>query len=99
MDQLQKAKNVLFYRLSDRNTAIEYIKVAILENNPLFLKSALGDVLRANKLTRVVEISDMVTAAMNRVFAESSDPVIKDFYSSMDFIGLQLNIELNEKIL
>ena len=69
-----------------------YIEAAIEENDPDFLTVALGDVAKAEGMTKVARKAKVTRENLYRAFAPGGNPTMATVMRVLDALGLRISV-------
>ena len=78
--------------LDSDEALIEYLNVALEENDPKYFAKALGNVVRAKKISSTAEASVPRQQVLYRVLSSEDNPRIDTLFSVLDTLDLRLAI-------
>jgi len=83
--------NVLDY-LDNEKSIAAYLQVALEENNPAGLVSAIGDVVRARGVNAMATEMGVSREGLYKSFSGDRNPSIETVLNALDKLGLQITI-------
>ena len=89
-------KKDLLKRLKNSNYAAIYIRSAIEENDSDFLQEALGDVIKAHRVSKISEITGITRQAIYHMISREGNPSMKNINNLLDALGLEIEIKVKE---
>ncbi len=78
--------------LDSDEALIEYLNVALEENDPEYFAKALGNVVRAKKLSSISEANGPSQQVLYRVLSSEDNPRIDTLFRVLDTLDLRLAI-------
>ncbi len=78
--------------LDSDEALIEYLNVALEENDPKYFAKALGNVVRAKKISTIAEANDTRRQILYRVLSSEDNPRIDTLFRVLDTLNLRLAI-------
>ena len=78
--------------LDSDEVLIEYLNVALEENDPKYFAKALGNVVRAKKVSSIAEASGPRRQVLYRVLSSEDNPRIDTLFRVLDTLNLRLAI-------
>jgi probable addiction module antidote protein len=84
--------NVLDY-LDNEKSIAAYLQVALEENNPSGLISAIGDVVRARGVNNMAKEMGVSREGLYKSFSGARKPNIETVFNALDKLGLQIIIQ------
>jgi probable addiction module antidote protein len=88
--QLKKFDVIDF--LDNDEVLIEYLNVALAENDPAFFAKALGDVARAKGMTSVSEATGLGRQSLYRALSSEGNPRLETLFKVLEILNLRLAI-------
>lgn len=79
-------------QLKEPHFAALYIISAINENDPDFIKVALGDVIKAHGFSRISENTGIARQALYKMVSEEGNPTVKNLNKLLNSVGLELDV-------
>ena len=91
--RIQVGKGYRAYYAIRRNTVvIEYLNVALEENDPKYFARALDNVVRAKKISSIAEARGPRRQVLYRMLSNEDNPRIDTLYRVLDTLNLRLAI-------
>jgi probable addiction module antidote protein len=78
--------------LDNDEVLIEYLNVALAENDPAFFAKALGDVARAKGMTSVSEATGLGRQSLYRALSSEGNPRLETLFKVLEILNLRLAI-------
>ena len=78
--------------LDNDEALIEYLNVALEENDPAFFAKAIGDVARAKGMTSVSESTGLGRQALYRSLSSDGNPRIDTLFKVLDTLNVRLAV-------
>ena len=78
--------------LDSDEALIEYLNVALEENDPQYFAKALGNVVRAKKISSIAEANDTRRQVLYRMLSSEDNPRIDTLFRVLDTLNLRLAI-------
>ena len=78
--------------LNDDEALIEYLNVALEENDPKYFAKALGNVARAKGMSSIAESSGLGRQALYRALSIEGNPRIDTLFKVLDTLNVRLAI-------
>ncbi len=79
-------------RLKDPELACHFIAEAIEENDPDYLKVALGEIVKAYGVAYISEQSGIGRQTIYKMLSEKGNPTHKNLVAILDTLGLELTV-------
>ncbi|MCY4644181.1 MAG: putative addiction module antidote protein [Bacteriovoracales bacterium] len=83
----------LITRLQDPEIACHFISQAIEENDSDYLKIALGDIIKAHKVSYISEKTGIGRQTIYKMFSKNGNPTHKNLVAILDVLGLELTVK------
>ena len=83
----------LAYELRKPDFASEFILAAIEENDPQYLKEALLQVVKAQGVSKVSDISEINRQAIYKMLSPEGNPTLYNLYALLDAVGLEFTVK------
>ena len=74
--------------LDNDEVLIEYLNVALAENDPAFFAKALGDVARAKGMTSVSEATGLGRQSLYRALSSEGNPRLETLFKVLEILNL-----------
>ena len=84
--------DVLDY-LDNEKSIAAYLQVALDENNPAGLVSAIGDVVRAHGVNRMAKEMGVSREGLYKSFSGVRKPNIETVFNALDKLGMRITIQ------
>ena len=78
--------------LESDEALVEYLNVALEENDPRYFAKALGNVARAKGMTSISEASGLGRQALYRALSGEGNPRIDTLFKVLDSLNVRLAI-------
>ena len=78
--------------LDSDEALIEYLNVALEENDPQYFAKALGNVVRAKKISSIAEVNGPRRQVLYRMLSSEDNPRIDTLFRVLDTLNLRLAI-------
>ena len=78
--------------LNSDEALIEYLNVVLKENDPQYFAKALGNVVRAKKISSIAEANDTRRQVLYRMLSSEDNPRIDTLFRVLDTLNLRLAI-------
>ena len=78
--------------LDNDEALIEYLNVALEENDPKYFAKALGNVARAKGMSSIAESSGLGRQALYRALSSEGNPRIDTLFRVLDTLNVRLAI-------
>lgn len=78
--------------LDNDETLIEYLNVALRENDPAFFAKALGDVARAKGMTSISEATGLGRQSLYKALSGNGNPRIDTLFKILDTLNVRLAV-------
>ena len=78
--------------LDNDEVLIEYLNVALAENDPAFFAKALGDVARAKGMTSVSAATGLGRQSLYRALSSEGNPRLETLFKVLETLNLRLAI-------
>lgn len=78
--------------LESDEALVEYLNVALEENDPRYFAKALGNVARAKGMTSISEASGLGRQALYRALSSEGNPRIDTLFRVLDSLNVRLAI-------
>ena len=72
----------------------QYLQSAIEENNPEFLITAIGDVIRSKGFTKISKKMNVSREGLYKSFSGNSRPYYDTVFNALNVLGLKLSLTL-----
>jgi len=79
--------------LTSKERVIAYLEVALEENDPDFLISALGDIARSKGMTQLARELNIDRKGLYKSLAPDGNPSFKTVFKLLDLMGMRLRLE------
>ena len=78
--------------LDSDEALVEYLNVALEENDPKYFAKALGNVARAKGMSSVSESTGLGRQSLYRALSESGNPRIDTLFRVLDALNAKLDV-------
>jgi probable addiction module antidote protein len=79
--------------LTTKGRVIAYLEVALEENDPDFLLSAIGDIARSKGMTQIAKELNLDRKGLYKSLAPEGNPSFKTVFKLLDILGLRVKLE------
>jgi len=79
--------------LTTKERVIAYLEVALEENDPEFLLSALGDIARSKGMTQLARELNIDRKGLYKSLAPDGNPSFKTVFKLLDLLGMRIRLE------
>ena len=79
--------------LDNEESIAAYLQVALDENNPAGLVTAIGDVVRARGVNQMAEEMGVSREGLYKSFSGSRKPNIETVFKALDKLGMRITIQ------
>ena len=79
--------------LTTKERVIAYLEVAVEENDPDFLLSAVGHIARSKGMTKLAKELNIDRKGLYRALAPDGNPSFKTVFKLFELLGLRLKVE------
>jgi probable addiction module antidote protein len=79
--------------IESKEDVIAYLEVALEENDPEFLLSAIGDIARSKGMTQLARELDLDRVGLYKAFSSQGNPSFLTVVKVLDNLGFHLKIE------
>ena len=80
-------------QLEDPEMALNFISEAVEENNPDYLKIAIGEVIKAYGVENIAHRTGITRQALYKMFSKTGNPTHKNLISVLNVLGLELTVK------
>jgi probable addiction module antidote protein len=80
--------------IETKEDVVAFLEVALVENDPDFLLSVIGDIARSKGMTQIARELGVTRKGLYKSLAEDGNPSFKTVFKLMDILGLRLKMEL-----
>ena len=78
--------------LDSDEAMVEYLNVALEEQDPAFFAKAIGDVARARGMTAIAEASGVGRQSLYRALSSDGNPRLDTLFRVLESLGLRLAV-------
>ena len=78
--------------LDSDEAMVEYLNVALEEQDPAFFAKAIGDVARARGMTAIAEASGVGRQSLYRALSSDGNPRLETLFRVLETLGLRLAV-------
>ena len=93
MSTSNKFKNSLENQLQDPQFLCEYLNNAIEENDPEYLKIALGQVARSCGVAKIADKTSVSRQSIYQMLSEDGNPSMASLFQILAALNLQVRVE------
>ena len=79
--------------INSKEAVIAYLEVALEENDPDFLLSAIGDIARSKGMTQIARELNLDRKGLYKSLAPDGNPSFKTVFKLFDLLGLRVKLE------
>lgn len=87
----------LEFELKDPELAAYYINAAVEENDPSFLKIALGKVVKIHGPTEIAKMTNLNRESLYKMLSSGGNPGLENVIEILGACGLEISIQPKEK--
>ena len=85
-------------QLRDPELACHFITEAIEENDPEYLKVALGDIVKSYGVANISDKSGISRQTIYKMLSENGNPTHKNLVAILDALGLELTVRPKKSV-